>query len=67
MVKAWMDATCGMFGRSPNFMNINLLGLAAAHEAFGEKDKRYGENVWNYYILLRSFQADDRIGIGART
>jgi aromatic ring hydroxylase len=56
-----------MFGRSPDFMNINLLGLAAAHEAYGEKDKRYGENVWNYYILLRSFQADDRIGIGART
>ena len=53
MVKTWMDATCGMFGRSPDFMNINLLGLAAAHEAFGEKDKRYGENVWNYYIHAR--------------
>src|SRR4051812_5076406 len=22
MVKTWMDATCGMFGRSPDFMNI---------------------------------------------
>jgi hypothetical protein len=32
-------------------MNINLLGLAAAHDAFGEKDKRFGENVWNYYTM----------------
>src|SRR5215217_6340559 len=30
MVKTWMDATCGMFGRSPDFMNITLLGFAAA-------------------------------------
>jgi 4-hydroxyphenylacetate 3-monooxygenase len=53
MVKIWMDATCGMFGRSPDFMNINLLGLAAAHAAFGEKQARFGENIWNYYLYAR--------------
>lgn len=53
MVKIWMDATCGMFGRSPDFMNINLTGFASAYEEFGRKDKRYAENVWNYYIYAR--------------
>src|SRR6185437_5059946 len=24
MVKVWMDSTCGMFGRSPDFLNIML-------------------------------------------
>src|SRR4051794_6140273 len=30
MIKIWMDATCGMFGRSPDFLNVMLTGLAAA-------------------------------------
>ena len=30
MVKIWMDATCGMFGRSPDFMNIFFTGFASA-------------------------------------
>src|SRR5712691_11681959 len=27
LVKIWMDATCGMFGRSPDFLNVMLTGL----------------------------------------
>jgi 4-hydroxyphenylacetate 3-monooxygenase len=27
MVKIWMDATCGMFGRSPDFMSIFVTGF----------------------------------------
>lgn len=53
MVKVWMDATCGMFGRSPDFMNIMLTGFASAAPAFGERDKRYSENIWNYYLHCR--------------
>jgi 4-hydroxyphenylacetate 3-monooxygenase len=53
MVKTWMDATCGMFGRSPDFMNINITGFASAHEEFGRQDKRFAENVWNYYLHAR--------------
>ena len=37
MVKTWMDATCGMFGRSPDFLNIMLTGLAAAAADFGRR------------------------------
>jgi len=53
MVKVWMDATCGMFGRSPDFMNIMLTGFACAADAFGARDKKYSENVWNYYLYCR--------------
>jgi 4-hydroxyphenylacetate 3-monooxygenase len=53
MVKTWMDWTCGMFGRSPDFMNIMLTGFACAAEAFGAQDKKYSENIWNYYLYCR--------------
>jgi 4-hydroxyphenylacetate 3-monooxygenase len=53
MVKVWMDATCGMFGRSPDFMNIMLTGFACAADAFGARDKKYSENVWSYYLHCR--------------
>src|SRR5437870_9648630 len=35
MVKIWMDATCGMFGRSPDFMNIFITAFASAADEFG--------------------------------
>jgi 4-hydroxyphenylacetate 3-monooxygenase len=44
-----MDATCGMFGRSPDFLNIMLTGFASAHRAFG----RFADNLWNYYLHAR--------------
>ena len=50
MVKTWMDATCGMFGRSPDFMNVMLTGFASAHQSFGE---RFGGNLLNYYQFMR--------------
>ncbi|MBI3516307.1 MAG: 4-hydroxyphenylacetate 3-monooxygenase, oxygenase component [Proteobacteria bacterium] len=53
MVKIWADATCGMFGRSPDYMNIMLMGFAAAHQAFGTKDKRFPANVVKYYEHCR--------------
>jgi 4-hydroxyphenylacetate 3-monooxygenase len=53
MVKVWMDATCGMFGRSPDFMNIMVTGFACAAAAFGDRDKKYSENIWNYYLYCR--------------
>jgi aromatic ring hydroxylase len=53
MVKVWADATCGMFGRSPDYMNIMTAGFASAHRAFGTKDRQFGENVLNYYVHAR--------------
>ncbi|HEY3847648.1 MAG TPA: 4-hydroxyphenylacetate 3-hydroxylase N-terminal domain-containing protein, partial [Acetobacteraceae bacterium] len=53
MVKVWADATCGMFGRSPDYMNIMTAGFASASEEFGQRDKRFGDNVRAYYEYAR--------------
>src|SRR5713226_5136451 len=53
MVKTWMDATCGMFGRSPDFLNVMLTGLAAAAPEFGRSDKRLADNIRTYHVYAR--------------
>jgi 4-hydroxyphenylacetate 3-monooxygenase len=53
MVRTWMDATCGMFGRSPDFMNIFFTGFASAANEFGHKDRRFAENVRAYHAHIR--------------
>jgi len=51
MVKLWMDATCGMLGRSPDFMNVFLTGLASAADSFGDKDPRFANNLRAYVSM----------------
>ena len=53
MVKLWADATCGMMGRSPDFMNIMLTGFAVAADAFAARDRRFGDNIRAYYEYAR--------------
>src|SRR5271157_3485512 len=53
MVKIWMDATCGMLGRSPDFMNIFVTAFASAADEFGRKDKRFAENLRAYHAHIR--------------
>jgi 4-hydroxyphenylacetate 3-monooxygenase len=53
MIKTWMDRTCGMFGRSPDFLNVMLTGLAAAAPEFGKQDERFADNIRNYHIAAR--------------
>ena len=53
MVKRWMDATCGMFGRSPDFMNIHVTGFASAAAEFARAGEAYGRNIRSYYEHAR--------------
>ena len=53
MFKIWNDYTCGMFGRSPDFMNVMLSSYGAAHEAFDTPDSKFGKNVAAYYEYMR--------------
>jgi 4-hydroxyphenylacetate 3-monooxygenase len=53
MIKTWMDATCGMFGRSPDFLNVMLTGLAAAAPEFGRSDARFAHNIRDYHVFAR--------------
>src|SRR5207249_6526998 len=53
MIKLWMDRTCGMFGRSPDFLNVMLTGLAAAAPEFGRTDKRFADHIRDYHVHAR--------------
>src|SRR5262245_4269845 len=53
MGKIWADATCGMFGRSPDYMNIFVTGMASAADEFGRKDQSFAENIRAYYRHTR--------------
>jgi 4-hydroxyphenylacetate 3-monooxygenase len=53
MVKRWMDHTSGMFGRSADFMNIMVTGLAMASEDFQRPERPYGSYLRAYYEHIR--------------
>src|SRR6266446_7535462 len=55
MIKLWMDRTCGMFGRSPDFLNVMLTGLAAAASEFGRSDPRFADNIRDYHVYAREY------------
>jgi 4-hydroxyphenylacetate 3-monooxygenase len=53
MMKHWADATCGMMGRTPDFLNLSMMAFALSREYFGDKEPAYGDNIWNYYEYIR--------------
>ena len=53
MVKVWMDHTCGMVGRSMDFMNCLIAGMASAAEEFQRDDHPFGDYLRGYYELCR--------------
>jgi 4-hydroxyphenylacetate 3-monooxygenase len=53
MMQHWANYSGGMLGRTPDYLNSDLMALAAAHEFFGRSDKRFGENIKNYYEYIR--------------
>ncbi|MBI3328072.1 MAG: 4-hydroxyphenylacetate 3-monooxygenase, oxygenase component, partial [Nitrospinae bacterium] len=53
MMKVWADATCGMMGRTPDFLNVSIMGFAAYRDFFAQCGPQYGENIWRYYEYIR--------------
>ena len=51
--QAWAEATFGLMGRSPDFMNTTLLAFTEARDLFAEDGEEYAENVVNYYHFVR--------------
>jgi anthranilate 3-monooxygenase (FAD) / 4-hydroxyphenylacetate 3-monooxygenase len=45
----WAEASCGMLGRSPDFMNVMLTALAAKRSFFTELAPERGEAVVSYH------------------
>jgi 4-hydroxyphenylacetate 3-monooxygenase len=53
MMAHWARTTCGMMGRSPDFMNVNLAAWAAAADYFAQNRPEFRTNVVRYYEYIR--------------
>ena len=45
MMLNWARTTCGMMGRSPDFMNVTYAAWAGASEFFAQGGPEFGENM----------------------
>lgn len=52
-LKTWAEATYGMMGRSPDFMNVMVSALGAAHPFFEQAHKGCGSNMRAYADFCR--------------
>jgi len=53
MMHHWAQATCGMMGRSPDFMNVNMMAMASAGDYFAQNRPEFKQNIQNYYEHIR--------------
>ena len=53
MMRRWARVSCGMMGRTPDFLNVSLMAMANAGDYFGEDRQEFKENIWNYYEKVR--------------
>src|SRR5438094_9645980 len=53
MMLNWARSTCGMMGRSPDFMNVTFAAWGAAADFFGEKRPEFAENMRKYVEYIR--------------
>ena len=52
-MKVWADATFGMVGRSPDYLNTVLMTWAEGADFFGQRGKQFAHNVRDYYRFCR--------------
>ena len=53
MMLNWARTTCGMMGRSPDFMNVTFAAWGAAADYWGRSKPEYGANMRRYYEYIR--------------
>ncbi|SFL39473.1 4-hydroxyphenylacetate 3-monooxygenase, oxygenase component [Geodermatophilus ruber] len=51
--RLWAEATLGLMGRSPDFLNTTVMAFAEEPAIFAELGARYAENVQNYFEYVR--------------
>jgi 4-hydroxyphenylacetate 3-monooxygenase len=52
MMLRWARTTCGMMGRSPDFMNVTFAAWAAAESYFARGRPEFGQNIRRYYEYI---------------
>lgn len=53
MMQHWARYSHGMMGRAPDYLNSEIMAIAAAAPFLGEGDPRFGENMRRYYEYVR--------------
>src|SRR5437870_8693010 len=53
MMTHWARATCGMMGRTPDFLNVSLMAMAAAGEYFAQNRPAFKDHIRRYYAYVR--------------
>jgi 4-hydroxyphenylacetate 3-monooxygenase len=53
MMLNWARTTCGMMGRSPDFMNVTFAAWAGAADYFARGRREFADNLVRYYEYLR--------------
>jgi 4-hydroxyphenylacetate 3-monooxygenase oxygenase component len=53
-MRVWADATFGLMGRSPDYLNTVLAAFADAPDFFAEAGDRFSDNVQQYYRFCRT-------------
>ncbi|NMP21124.1 4-hydroxyphenylacetate 3-monooxygenase, oxygenase component [Sulfobacillus harzensis] len=53
MMMQWARYSHGMMGRSPDYLNSELMAIASAKEFLAGRDPRFGENIQRYYEYVR--------------
>ncbi len=53
MMTRWAQASCGMMGRSPDFMNVTMMAMAAAGDFFAQNRPEFKDNIQNYFEFIR--------------
>src|SRR5699024_9149533 len=51
--EVWAESTFGLMGRTPDFLNTVVTGMAANSWFYREYGDRYGDNIENYYKYIR--------------
>src|SRR5271154_3333780 len=52
MMLNWARSTCGMMGRSPDFMNVTFACWAGAADYFGRGKPEFADNMRRYYRYI---------------
>ncbi|MGI0085937.1 MAG: 4-hydroxyphenylacetate 3-hydroxylase N-terminal domain-containing protein, partial [Nitrososphaerales archaeon] len=53
MMKHWADYSGGMLGRTPDYLNSDLMAIASAADFFGKQNPAFALNVRKYYEYVR--------------
>ena len=53
MMRRWAQVSCGMMGRTPDFLNVSLMAMAAAGDYFAADRPEFRQNIRSYYEMVR--------------